>query len=452
MGDTLGREFSLNPVDTGRRTPQPDITTPPFLPGGNPPGMAPQQPQPGAPITRPSFLQAFLANLGPALAGGLVAQPGAPFGTGLGGALQNIEEQKRYNSQLGLQQQAAQRAAAQQASTQALQQAELSRIQQLLPYEVQQKKIQQDLMMAQFKFFSDLGTLSSAVNDATQNLGKLNSDEQAQIDTAKKEAQVTRKFDPINAAVTKIAQERATTARQNLETTPFKAWRQEFINQNGREPNAKEIQDFTTAGQGIRIAGMENLRQDNYLDTSSGEVSTMTAGEFAAANKANPGQFVKFSGQVSNAMKGQSLINDIRDGIKQMRAAVNDPKFKLSPSGRALMEVASNNPQTAVATVIAGSAAKKLSPEEQNYIIAHATLLERAMSLRGLQGQGAGSDQQRQAIAAMLPNLATGDKNMAEKQLKTLENNVDNVASAIPKLGKKGNGGSKRRVIDLTAP
>jgi hypothetical protein len=82
-------------------------------------------------------------------------------------------------------------------------------------------------------------------------------------------------------------------------------------------------------------------------------------------------------------------------------------------------------------------AAKNLSDAEQNYLIAHASLLERSMSLRGLQGQGAGSDQQRQAIAAMVPNLVSANKSMIERQLKVLENNVSNVESAIPKIGKR---------------
>jgi hypothetical protein len=49
-----------------------------------------------------SFLSAFLSNLGPALAGGLLANgdPRFPFGTGLPGALASIQEQQRYNAQL----------------------------------------------------------------------------------------------------------------------------------------------------------------------------------------------------------------------------------------------------------------------------------------------------------------------------------------------------------------
>jgi hypothetical protein len=193
----------------------------------------------------------------------------------------------------------------------------------------------------------------------------------------------------------------------------------------------------------MRIVGMENLRQDNYLDTQNGSVGTMTSGEFASGNKAEPGRYVKYNGGVSNAMKAQSLINDIRDGISQMRAAVNGlPGDGLSSDARALATLAAKSPENAVATVVSGMAAKNLSDAEQNYLIAHATLLERAMSLRGLQGQGAGSDQQRAAIAAMLPNFVTANKSMAERQLKTLENNMNNVASAIPRVGNRSSAGA----------
>jgi len=94
MGGQLKREFQPGQVQTG--------INPPVM--GSIPGMEAigQIPiAPGAPITRPTFLSAFLQNLGPALAGG-AGQP--TFGAGLGGALQGIEEQKRARQQHKLQQ------------------------------------------------------------------------------------------------------------------------------------------------------------------------------------------------------------------------------------------------------------------------------------------------------------------------------------------------------------
>jgi hypothetical protein len=462
LGETIRREFSFDPVDTGRRQPQPPLATPPFLPGGQGiPGMGNQNPQPPQPITRPSFLTAFLSNLGPALAGGTATANGMQFG-GLAGALTNIQEQQRYNTQLGMQQQQQQYQRQLQQQTQAREsalaqstlqsQAQVREQQsQAFPLDIQEKQlgIESQQMGLQTKqgllaLASDPNRIDQMVGSMTGNLGKLTSDHQALLDGAKQEFVGNLKqgkFDPapIQAAMKTIVTERASTAR-GADATPFKAWRDQFVKQMGREPNAQEIVNFTTAGQGVRITGLENLRQDNYFDTTSGTVNTMTAGEFAQANKANPGQYVKYNTQVSNALKGQSLINDINAGIAQMRAAVNDKNFKLSSAGRAILEIASKSPESAKSAVLAGLAAQHLNDTEQNFLIGHATLLERAMSLRGLQGQGAGSDQQRRAIADMLPGLASADPKMMGKQLDTLQNNVDNVASAIPKIGKRAAG------------
>jgi hypothetical protein len=464
LGSTLRREFSLEPVDTGRRQPQPPTTTPPFLPGGQGiPGIGNQNPQPPQPITRPSFLTAFLSNLGPALAGGTAVANGQ-YG-GLAGAFGAMEEQQRY--QTGLQAQQQQQFWQRQLQTQTQQrenalaqstlqsQAQVREQQsQAFPLDIQEKQLgiegqQMGLQQKQglLALASNPQQLNQMVDSAFGNLGELSGDEKALRNGAVQEFTASLKqgkFDmsPIQAAMKTIVSERA-TANRGEGATPFKAWRDQFIKQMGREPNAQEIVNFTTAGQGVRITGIENLRQDNYLDTSvpGGNVATMTAGEFAAANKATPGRFVKYNGTVANVLKAQSFISDIRDGMKQMQAAVDDPNFKLSSGARALMSVANKNPQTAVSTVMSGLAAQNLSEPEQNYLIAHASLLERSMSLRSLQGQGAGSDQQRAAIAGLVPGLATADKNMAGKLLKTLSNNVDNVEKAFPKIGSGGGSG-----------
>src|SRR5947208_11546818 len=104
----------MSPVDTGQMTP------PVPIPGVNPtqiggppqnaplsgdfgaPGswsdpnrgnVSPAMQIPGVPIHRPSFLQSFLANLGPSLAGGMLAsgpQGEQNFGTSLAGGLAGI--------------------------------------------------------------------------------------------------------------------------------------------------------------------------------------------------------------------------------------------------------------------------------------------------------------------------------------------------------------------------
>jgi hypothetical protein len=201
----------------------------------------------------------------------------------------------------------------------------------------------------------------------------------------------------------------------------------------------------------MRIEGMENLRQDNYLDTSEpgGVITAMTSGEFARANKQEPGRFVKSTPTVANAVKATGLINDIRDGMAQMDAAVKAmPDTFMSSEARALLATAAKHPEGALQTVMAGLAAKHLSEQDQDLLIARATLLERSMAMRGLQGQGAGSESQRQAIADMIVGFTTADKKMALKQMAALRNNVDNLERTIPKVGKM----NQKSAAEMAAP
>src|SRR5438094_6676472 len=147
MGDSLRREFSMSPVDTGRMTP------PVPIPGMTPTqGGAPQSPAlgteqlglppgllttgmptqiPGQPVTRPSFLQAFLANLGPAL-GTAFATSGPNgeqnFGTGLAGGFAGVQNYQQKQFERAQQIQAQQRLAAQQISEQMLQGAQTANL------------------------------------------------------------------------------------------------------------------------------------------------------------------------------------------------------------------------------------------------------------------------------------------------------------------------------------
>src|SRR5439155_22686158 len=151
----------MDPVDTGQSTPP--IQIPGVNPTqiGGPPQNAPLSgdfgapgswsdpnrgnapfaglTMPGVPIHRPSFLQSFLANLGPSLAGGVLAsgpQGEQNFGTALAGGLAGIQSYQEKMFQRSQQIQQAQRQAAQQAREQALQSEQTNRLKQLTPLEV----------------------------------------------------------------------------------------------------------------------------------------------------------------------------------------------------------------------------------------------------------------------------------------------------------------------------
>ena len=165
-------------------------------------------------------MTAFLSNLGPSLAYGTAAQPGSPFGGGLGPALQGIEEQRRHNEQLqqqqqqfALQQQAAQRQAAAKASTMAYQTEETSRLNRLSPLEEQSMMLDLNQRSAMLSLANDPQQLNNIISSTTESLGQLNGDEQAVARSAKEQVTANLrngKFDlsPMSSAVDKIAQMR----------------------------------------------------------------------------------------------------------------------------------------------------------------------------------------------------------------------------------------------------
>src|SRR5438309_6447685 len=137
----------MSPVDTGQMTPPvpipgvnpTQIGGPPQSPAlgteqlGLPPGLLSGMPTqiPGQPIHRPSFLQAFLANLGPALGSSFAAsgpQGEQNFGSGLAGGFAGVQNYQQKQFERAQQIQAQQRLAAQQISEQMLQGAQTANL------------------------------------------------------------------------------------------------------------------------------------------------------------------------------------------------------------------------------------------------------------------------------------------------------------------------------------
>jgi hypothetical protein len=283
VGEQLRHEFSMGGIDTGKTSPP--VQVPVSLTGD-----AGTTQIPGLPIHRPSFLTAFLANLGPSLGFSLAAsgpQGEQNFGTAFAGGMAGIQSYQEKMAQRAMQMQEMQqrniqlqRQAAQEASTQRYQEAETNRLNTLTPLEaaqgqlgLQEKQLQTDLLRGQIKFFADPGNLTAAVQDATKNLGKLSPDEQSQVDAAVKQAAIDRKFDPVAAAVKSLSQDRITQSRQE-DTTAFKTWHSQFVKEHGREPSSKEVTDFSTAGQALRLVGMGNTRDVARSDKSYQFTST----------------------------------------------------------------------------------------------------------------------------------------------------------------------------------
>ena len=250
--------------------------------------------------------------------------------------------------------------------------------------------------------------VSDLMNNTRKTLGKLEPDEKAILDAADTTLQQEgpqgnpRALDNYKQSVDAIAAKRA---------------------------SLRQAQVYASMGM--------NRSTKAYLDTDSNTVTEMTPSDFIAARKADPNRFVEYTGQVSNAVKASTNIGDIRDGVAMMSKVLNDPNFKLSDTGRTIMAAAHKDP-TVLNTALTAEAMSQLTPQERNFFTTAQTLQERAMSLRGLQGQGAGSESQRQAVIATLPNIFDADPAMSKQRLDQFKNVVDNVDKGIPNIGKRG--------------
>ena len=209
----------MSPVDTGQTTPPINIPQPPMSEQlGLPPGLLtagmPTQ-IPGMPIHRPSFLQAFLSNLGPALMMGFSAsgpQGEQNFGTGFAGGLAGLEAYKRAEFDRAQQIQSQLRAEAQQRSTQALQTAQMANLNQ----ETQARQRAADYfnptaIPGQPGVIGAVPQSGGFLQDALQQrsaLGKLSPDEEAQFGSAFSLAMRTQNPGALNDSITKIVEDR----------------------------------------------------------------------------------------------------------------------------------------------------------------------------------------------------------------------------------------------------
>lgn len=261
------------------------------------------------------------------------------------------------------------------------------------------------------KFFnsaSGAGGVSDLMQNTRKSFGKLEPDEKAILDAADHTLQF-----------------------EGAQGVPgaLEHYRQAVDAVAGKRASMRQAQVYASMGQ--------NRTTKAYLDTNKNTVTEMTPGDFIAARKEDPNRFVEYNGTVSNAVKASTNIGDIRDGVTMMSKVLNDKNFQLSDTGRTIMAAAHKDP-TVLNTALTAEAMAKLSPQERDFFTASQTLIERAMSLRGLQGQGAGSESQRAAVVATLPNIFDPDPQMSKQKLEQFKNVVDNVDKGIPNIGKRG--------------
>lgn len=274
------------------------------------------------PVYRPSFLQAFLASVPSALAGGLKPEPGSPFGTGLPGALQGIEQrdQRMFENSLATrtaqrqdESQAMQRQA--QASTQAYQSAETANLQQ----QTRLRQMAEDYFSAQIPGPSGPTTRFAAdAQKQAQALG-LSKDEATQFWSAAQQASFERNPAKLDEAIQKIS-----VARQKIETRPEPSYEDsrryqgiigQVINEAGPKFNSSgnQGQIFAAVAGSKTISPADKTFALSYMTTHPTPQAAVTKVELG---KEGQGQFAPKDTVIGYDSNGREVMTNAADADK----------------------------------------------------------------------------------------------------------------------------------------
>jgi hypothetical protein len=138
----------------------------------------------------------------------------------------------------------------------------------------------------------------------------------------------------------------------------------------------------------------------------------------------------------------QAQMKDIETASTKARESIQNLKpGDFSPSQVLKLQKAMSEEDAGMAhTLLQNMAMNSTTEAQQDFIIWITQLNERAMSLRNIAGMGAGAQDLRNAIRAMLPGLASGNTKMMLKQLDAFDQQVKVLEEGVPSPGKGGAG------------
>ncbi len=192
----------------------------------------------------------------------------------------------------------------------------------------------------------------------------------------------------------------------------------------------------------IRMEGLGQTREYPMLDTKNNNAPVMvTPAEINRAAKEEPGRYLA-GGLGEKALNRTALIEDIRGNIQQTRDSLNAmPEFDRGTRLEIAYALRSRDPRGTMNAYLSGTAASRLTPEQQDYLINVTNLIENAMAMRSVLGAGQGSEDLRSAITAVIPNATTPTKEYGLKQLVKFENTLNRLERGVPQVPLRNNTG-----------
>lgn len=193
---------------------------------------------------------------------------------------------------------------------------------------------------------------------------------------------------------------------------------------------------------GIRAQTYINSREYGVVATEDIPALGVKAGDMRMMN---PNIINKYSGAFApvggavGAMQKEAVFKDIYKQADNFEDASNNLKHPITPQLRAQMILAarSSDPGQAFSTLLSTQTMATLPSDVQDYLIAHAVLIENAMAIRGIAGMGQGAQDLREAIVRALPGTAPVSKDMNKRQMGRFRGMVDRLHTGVPGVIKE---------------
>ncbi len=207
----------------------------------------------------------------------------------------------------------------------------------------------------------------------------------------------------------------------------------------------KELWDHQQNIATARAQAYSAARPYAVIDTTENNTPKFVTGdELKKAQTAEPGRYAP-PGPELTALNQNQFIADLRGSVALTKESLTNLKTEFTPEFRAKVAYAlrSNDPHSAIDTLISSQFAKNLTPDQMQYVTDITQLHEQLLTMRSVLGAGQGSDELRAAIRATAPGPGTPTKEYGLVQLDKINKTIDRLAPYILKANpRKDMGGA----------
>jgi hypothetical protein len=188
---------------------------------------------------------------------------------------------------------------------------------------------------------------------------------------------------------------------------------------------------------GIRAQTYINSREYGVIASEDIPELGIKAGDMREMNANIINKFAgKFApvGGAAAAMQKEAVFTDINRQADNFEEAAANLKHGISPwlRGQMILAARSSDPEHAFGALMSPEMMNKLPEDVQNYLLAHAVLVENAMAIRGIAGMGQGAQDLREAITRALPGSTPANSRVVKEQMRLFRGMVDRLHTGVP--------------------